>query len=255
MEDWGSLYTMAQRERELATSHSNVKEEEMPVEIPAEPIPLTRDIGRSPHVTSWWLALWQPWRERRTKPAKPDPIRPAHIPFTSICTYNINGFHSKKTELAELLDEEQVAVCAIQETLVKHTHYHVHMQGYRAYQSNVQEDFRGIAVLVDNRYASYEVPHELSWMIHVKVFNYAGLSGPIHFINVYLKSGGTHRCTRRDQLTVVKNIVSKIIEKDGDSRVVVLGDMNEPDKALVHHLNIVGDKRNFLFPAHFVGNR
>ncbi|KAF8256401.1 hypothetical protein EI94DRAFT_1711612 [Lactarius quietus] len=38
------------------------------------------------------------------------------------------------------------------------------------------------------------------------------------------------------------------------SKVVVLGDMNEPEKALVHHLNIVGSKQNYLFPAHFVGN-
>jgi hypothetical protein len=48
---------------------------------------------------------------------------------------------------------------------------------------------------------------------------------------------------------VVKNIVAKILEKDRDSRVVVLGDMNEPKKQLVHHLNVVGDRHNHLVPA------
>ena len=110
-------------------------------------------------------------------------------------------------------------------------------------------------MLVDNRLASYEVPHGVCWLLHVKVFNYAGIDGPTHFINVYLKSGGNHRWTQRDQLTVVKNIVAKILERDDQSRLVVLGDMNEAEKALVHHLNIVGDTRNYLFLAHFVGNR
>jgi exonuclease III len=209
----------------------------------------------SSRVTKWRLALWQPWRERQMTPAKPQPIRPSQRPPTSIVTFNVNGFHSKKVELDDFLGAEDVAVLALQETLVTARHYPVHMPGYRAYTSNAKEDFRGIAVLVDNWYASYEVPHGVHWMLHVKVFNYAGLTGPVHFINVYLKSGGNHRWTCRDQLTVVKGIVAKILERDGNSKVVVLGDMNEPDKALIHHLNIVGNKRNYLFPAHFVGNR
>jgi endonuclease/exonuclease/phosphatase family metal-dependent hydrolase len=53
---------------------------------------------------------------------------------------------------------------------------------------------------------------------------------------------------------VVKNIVAKILEKDRDSRVVVLGDMNEPKKQLVHHLNVVGDRHNHLVPARLVGS-
>ena len=69
-------------------------------------------------------------------------------------------------------------------------------------------------MLVTNRLASYEVPHELHWLIHVKTFNYAGLSGPTHFINVYLKSGGNHHQTRKEQLQVVKCIVAKIFERD-----------------------------------------
>ncbi|KAF8260945.1 hypothetical protein EI94DRAFT_1893738 [Lactarius quietus] len=249
------LLSLIRERTKIPASHSDVKEEEMLVEMPAESTLPPRDDARSSRVQGWRLALWQPWRERRLKPAKPQLERLSRRPPTSIVTYNSNGFWSKQVEIDELLIEENVAVLALQETLVSARHYPVHMHGYRAYVSNAKEDFRGIALLVDNRYASYEVPHGVHWLLHVKVFNYAGLDGPIHIINVYLKSGGNHRSTRREQLTVVKGIVAKIIERDADSRVVVLGDMNEPEKALVHHLNIVGNKRNYLFPAHFVGNR
>jgi exonuclease III len=177
------------------------------------------------------------------KPTKPQHIRLSCWPPTSIVTYNCNGFKSSEVEIGELLVEEDVAVLAIQETLVSAKHnYPVHVQGYRAYASNVKEDFRGIALLIDNRYVSYEVPHGVHWLLHVKVFNYAGLEGPLHIINVYLTLGGNHRWTCRDQLTVVKGIVAKILDRDHDSRVVVLGDMNEAERQLVHHLNIVGDK-------------
>ena len=159
----------------------------------------------------------------------------------AVVTYNLNGFWSKLTELSKLLDEEDLAVLAIQETLVSDRHYPLHLSGYRAKASNAKEDFRGITMLVDNRLASYVVPHGVCWLLHVKVFNYAGIDGPTQFINVYLKSGGNHCWTQWDQFTVVKNIVAKILERDDQSRVVVLGDMNEAEKALVHHLNIVGD--------------
>ncbi|KAH9024656.1 Endonuclease/exonuclease/phosphatase [Lactarius deliciosus] len=185
----------------------------------------------------WRLALWQPWRERRMKPSKPQPDGPLR-------TYNINGFWSKMVEIGELLDKEAMAVLALQETLVTARHYPIHMNGYRSYASHAKEDFRGIAMLVSNKLASYEVPHGLHWMIHVKVFGYAGLSDPVHFINVYLKSGGNHCRTRKEQLQVVKKIVAKIIERDNDSKVVVLGDLNEPEKQLTHHLSMHADSGN-----------
>jgi hypothetical protein len=250
MADWGSLATTACRSKEVVTSHLDVKEDGYMSTLSP------RDEGHSVRVQGWRLALWRPWRERRMKPSKPQPIRllRGSLP-TSIATYNANGYWSKVVEIGELLDKEYLTVLVLQETLVCTRHYPLQMQGYRAYVSHAKEDFRGIAMLVANRLASYEVPHGLHWLIHVKVFNYAGLKGPTHFINVYLKSGGNHRCTRREQLTVVKNIVAKILERDGDSKVVVLGDMNEPEKQIMHHLNTVGDRRNYLAPACFVGSR
>ncbi|KAH8989997.1 hypothetical protein EDB83DRAFT_2239526 [Lactarius deliciosus] len=213
--------------------------------------------SRSARVQGWRLALWQPWRERRMKPSKPQPDGPLRRrPPLPVGTYNINGFWSKMVEIGELLDEEAMAVLALQETLVTARHYPIHMNGYRSYASHAKEDFRGIAMLVSNKLASYEVPHGLHWMIHVKVFGYAGLSDPVHFINVYFKSGGNHRRTHKEQLQMVKKIVAKIIERDNDSKVVVLGNLNEPEKQLTHHLSMHADSgKNYLFPAHFVGNR
>jgi hypothetical protein len=237
MADWGSLAATARRDEEVVASCLDVTEEGSMSTLSPQ------DEGRSARVQGWRLALWRPWRERRMKPSKPQLIRllRGSLP-TSVATYNANGYWSKVVEIGELLDEEYLAVLALQETLVCARHYPLQMQGYRAYVSHAKEDFCGIAMLVANRLTSYEVPHGLHWLIHVKVFNYAGLKGPTHFINVYLKSGGNHRRTRREQLTVVKNIVAKILEHDGDAKVVVLGDMNEPKKQIVHHLNAVGDK-------------
>ena len=56
MTDWGTLAMKACRDEEVA-SHSNVKEEEMPIEWLAESTPHPQDEGRSTHVQGWWLAL------------------------------------------------------------------------------------------------------------------------------------------------------------------------------------------------------
>ncbi|KAI9433656.1 hypothetical protein H4582DRAFT_1780967, partial [Lactarius indigo] len=203
MEDWGTLAAVASRHNEGASWSARVQ--------------------------GWRLALWQPWRERQMKPSKLPSDRPlhGHLPL-AIGTYNMNGFWSKLVEIGELLDEEHMAVLALQETLVCTRHYPIHVNGFRCYASHAKEDFRGIAMLVSNRLASYEVPHGSHWLIHVKAFSYARLSSPVHFINVYLKSGGNHRRTRKEQLQVVKGIVAKIIERDSSSIVVVMGDLNEP---------------------------
>ncbi|KAI0289323.1 Endonuclease/exonuclease/phosphatase, partial [Multifurca ochricompacta] len=208
----------------------------------------------STKVRHWRVALWQPWRERRMKRATlPQPIlqRPQN---RAIATWNINGFWSKLGFIQNFTVAEHVAILALQETLVSSWHYPVQLDGYRCYTSNAEEDFRGIALLVDNRLGSYEVPHGLSWLIHVKVFGYAGWSGPTHFFNVYLKSGGNHRSTRRVQLAALKDIINKVIERKGDSRIAVLGDFNEPVDKLAFHLD-QGNTLNVLSPAHMKGSR
>lgn len=207
---------------------------------------------RFENVTHWRIALWQPWRERRYEPARPPPQKQSSN-LTSVATWNINGFWSKQMEMEDFLSEQKIAVLALQETLVKASHYTIQMNGYKAYQTNAEVDFRGCAMLVDQTLASYEVPHGLSWLIHVKVFGFAGWSGPTHFINVYLKSGGNFRRSRGESLNVVKGIVHRIIMRTPDARFIVMGDFNEEGDKVMKHLNST-EEINDLTPAFIVGS-
>lgn len=208
---------------------------------------------RSAAVQHWRVTLWQSWRERRLTPAKPIPPQKLRLNLTTVATWNINGFWSKNDEIKDLLVNEKVAVLALQETLVSRKHYPIQMDGYRVYQSAAEEDFRGVAMLVDKTLASYEVPHGLNWLIHVKVFGYSGWSGPTHILGVYLKSGGNHRRSRGDALERVKKIVCHAQRKDHDGRFVVLGDFNEEAPKVMKHLER-GEGMNPLRPAHVVGS-
>jgi hypothetical protein len=88
---------------------------------------------------------------------------------------------------------EHVAILALQETLVRAKHYRMCIEGYRVYQCNAEAEFRGQALVVDMSLASYEIPHGLNWLTHVKVFGIMGHDGPSHILGVYLKSGGNFR--------------------------------------------------------------
>src|ERR1700691_3284269 len=72
---------------------------------------------RSEKVQQWRVALWKPWRERRLKPVNQIPRLPEQI-YSGVATYNVNGVWSKKVAIDEMLGEENLAVLALQETLV-----------------------------------------------------------------------------------------------------------------------------------------
>jgi exonuclease III len=78
-----------------------------------------------------------------------------------VMTWNVNGFWSKQTEIVEYANMESVAVLDLQETLVQWQHYPISLIGYRAYNFFVEEDFRGVSLLVDKQLASYDIPHRL----------------------------------------------------------------------------------------------
>ena len=193
---------------------------------------------RSAAVTHWRLAIWQSWRDRRMEPANDTPFSLLRPNLVSIATWNINGFRRKIKDVERFLDVEKVAVLALQETLVKATHYSPCIQGYRSFTSCAKEGFRGSLTLVDNKLSAYEVPHGLSWLIHVKVFGYAGWSGPTHIINVYLPSGGNHRRDRGECLNSLKGIINKVLKDSSNDRFVVLGDFNEAGLQVYKHLNV-----------------
>lgn len=194
------------------------------------------DEQRFATVTHWRLAIWQPWRERRTTPADTTPFSRLRPNLTHLATWNINGFWTKVRDVERFLDTEKVAVLALQETLVKATHYEPRVKGYRSFVSSAKEDFRGMLTLVDNKLSSYEVPHGLNWLIHVKVFGYAGWSGPTHILNVYLKSGGNFRRKRGDCLNTVKKIINDAKKHNPEHRFIVMGDLNEDGPQVFNHL-------------------
>ena len=213
------------------------------------------DEHRSPKVTNWRITFWSSWRERRFEPpAKDLPKNNEPRPnLTNLATWNINGFWSKQIQVEDFLQREMIAAVYLQETLVKDIHYPARMSGYRCYQRAAEEDFRGTAMLVDNRLASYEVTHGLSWMTHVKVFGYAGVSGPTHLIGVYFKSGGNHRTTRLDAVREVVKVVTGIANKNPEDRVVVMGDFNINRKGIEYYLEKV-HALNVLDIAFIVGS-
>jgi exonuclease III len=211
------------------------------------------DETRFATVTHWRLAIWQPWRERRLTPADMTPINRLRPNLTSVATWNINGFWRKLKEIENFVDSEKVAVLALQETLVSACHYSIRMKGYRCFWSNAEEDFRGIATLVDETLAVYQVPHDENWLVHVKVFGYAGWSGPTHFINVYLKSGGNHRRERGKALAHVVGIIDNALRRDSEARFMILGDFNESGDQIFRHLN-VGGRASPLTIAPVVGS-
>ena len=203
-------------------------------------------------VTHWRLALWQPWRERRYTPVEIQRRDEQLVHnLVNVATWNINGFWSKQQEIYDFVDTEKVAVLGLQETLAKRSHYIPKLQGYRCYASPAEEGFRGIAMFVDKRLASYEVPHGLKWLVHVKCFGYMGWQGPTHFFNIYLESGGNKRRARGDALKAVKGIVNRILERTSEARIVVMGDYNEEADKCMRHLEVGGG--NVLNPVHFVG--
>ena len=139
-----------------------------------------------------------------------------------------------------MVQEEAVVILALQETLAGYKHYPPQLEGYRAYTFPAQEDFREIAMFISRDLASYEVPHGLCWLVHVKVFDYMGWDGPTHFLNIYLKSGEWHHRARGVALKAVKGIVNKILEHAPEARVVVLGDFNEETDKCLKHLEVGG---------------
>jgi len=155
----------------------------------------------------------------------------ARSPAARLMTLNINGFHSKKIRLAELLEKERVAVCSLQETLVKEYQYPPVLAGYNSFWKPWQEGFRGMAVLVDDRLTSYQIPHEKEqlegyrFLIHVKVSGFGG-QPPMHIIGCYFPSGGSVRSLRTSALHALVHLIESIMRFEPQACVVGMGDMN-----------------------------
>ncbi|KAL6308741.1 Endonuclease/exonuclease/phosphatase, partial [Sparassis latifolia] len=186
----------------------------------------------------WRIDVYKPWRDRQSLPT---PItQEAREEYTSIMTWNVNGFHSKIIEIEDALRTERVAVCAIQETLVNSGAKPLIIQGYNSYTVPWEEGFRGQAVLIDNRLPSYRVPHEEPWLLHVKISHWRHASGAnkvLHIMGVYFPSGGNYRGSRRKKVQRLVQITNEIFEEKPTDIVVVLGDYNMAFDKLSRYLN------------------
>ena len=173
----------------------------------------------------WRLDFFRPWRERAVRPrvvhqAKMGP------PKRSILTFNVNGIWNKKSEVELLLNRQNVGIAAIQETLVSKKEYSLHLAGYEVYQRHRTKNFRGHALAIHKSLTSYKVGNsEEECFIHVKVIGLTD-SKPWHVIAAYLPSGGNYRSQRTTALKEILAEYKKVITKEHDAKVIILGDFN-----------------------------
>ncbi|KAI9452942.1 hypothetical protein HD554DRAFT_2179699 [Boletus coccyginus] len=201
--------------------------------------------------SGWRFAIWQSWRDRRAQ-ADPQPTRKdrmASHPRIKLATLNVNGFPSKREQVIEFLAKERIIVCALQETLVSASQYPVRVPGFRTYARDWQEGFRGQAVLVSKALPSYEVPHGkeqllgYKYLLHVKVPSVPGLVGPprpLHFVGVYLPSGGSMRSQRNEGFRALLHLYEGIMRNERGALVVMMGDLNAPPLTCQKRLANVG---------------
>ena len=126
---------------------------------------------------------------------------------------------------------------ALQETLASQSNYALSVDGYKSFVVFRTEEFRGHAVLVDNRYPSYEVPHGIPQILHVKVAGIPKFGKPIHIIGVYMPSGGNFPIKCRALIIECINISDEIFQQDNEAIVVCLGDFNMDCEMLDKRLN------------------
>ena len=189
---------------------------------------------RSVATSGWRMAIWRSWRDRHD--AVERPVRKndelAKPLGCRLATLNVNGFPSKRAQVAEFLREERITVVTLQETLVSAAQYPVHIPGFNTFARPWQEGFRGLAILVDNRFSAYEVPHErervegYQYLLHVKVSGISGLLQPLHFVGVYLPSGGSMRSARTSGLRAITHLSDEVLRNEHGATFVAMGDLN-----------------------------
>lgn len=175
-------------------------------------------------LSRWRLAIYKPYLDR-TQPGK---NKITERPWgNTLISINVNGFAKKRMQVEDLAEKEGALIMAIQETLVAIRHYPVVMEGYKTFAKPWEKDFRGQAVLIDNRLSSYEIQHEDDkHVIHVKVSGIPGSNKPVHVLSVYMPSGGNFRKERTRLFKVMGQMVDKILEGDNNAIIIGMGDFN-----------------------------
>jgi exonuclease III len=197
---------------------------------------------RETPLSNWRIALWRSYIDRQVD-AQPQ-VQWSRERSYSFMSMNVNGFHSKKLQVEDVLRKEKVAVCALQETLVSDRNYPIRLGDYNTFAIPWQEGFRGQALLVDSALSAYEIPHEEfgNHLLHVKISGLDLVKRPVHVLAVYLPSGGNFRRARTEVMKCIVRLYTSILESDNGAPVVCLGDFNMPPERLEKLLKDEGDK-------------
>lgn len=182
-------------------------------------------------VSSWRPKIWQSWFDRRSNVGKVENY--TRDMGRTMMTLNVVGYHKKMEVIKETLEDNNISICSLQETLVKGTDYPLIMPGYRVFAVPCGAGFRGQALLVDERASAYEIPHVgkvvRDYVLHVKVNGLKGINKPLHVLSVYMPSGGNYRAVRNAVWSDAVKIVTELTLKDPGTLVVMLGDFNMTD--------------------------
>ena len=134
--------------------------------------------------------------------------------------------------------------------------YPVRVPGFKTFARGWQEGFRGHAVLVCSHLASYEVPHAeklegYKYLLHVKVPSIPIPHGPkhaLHFVGVYLPSGGNMRSRRTAGLIALKDLHDRIKRNEDGALIVAMGDFNCTPLQLQWGVKRVDDTLQYVAP-------
>lgn len=171
----------------------------------------------------WRLAVWKPYRQRRCKPVESVPQ------FSTIMSWNVNGFNSKKYIIERVLYDEKVGVLLMQETLHNSASSPLRLQGYNTFSIERVHGFRGQAILVHSNLRAYQIMHEEKFLLHVKISQWNKEACNMHVFSIYLPSGGNRRRERTTCYAQLTRLARDIVAKDKDAVVVMAGDYNEDE--------------------------
>ena len=180
---------------------------------------------KAPNSIRWKIDFWRQWRDRPIRRQTVTPIS-AKSRECNIATLNINGLRSKIEDVSIMLDKEEIAICAIQETLIEEDRYPIWPSEYSVNESPRSKGFRGHCLLIRKDLTANSIKTGNKGILHSKVYKIPGTVQPTHVLAVYAPSGSTHRVKRRKLLEELRQMVWEITLKEPESAVIIMGDFN-----------------------------
>ena len=147
----------------------------------------------------------------------------------NIATLNIFSMNNKNSEIAFLLERENLGILSLQETKRNQYSMPCKFNGYKVYESRAGDTkgANGLMMIVNEKYASFEIFDNTPYTQCIQV--YLGTEEWI-IINIYLPSPSR---LRREALNYLRIVIGKIKMKLANSKVVIVGDWNS-SSVLIH---------------------